>query len=84
MLCFDKIVRVPSCGGFPVCKFHVPAESTVIFPSKPSLAIKSLMIASAIGERQIFPKHTNNIFFILNPPIISTPIIKVLFPSDNY
>ena len=46
-------------GGFPWCCEIVPAESQLILPSSPSSLISLRNVASAAGERQMFPQQTN-------------------------
>ena len=48
-------------GGFPWWVEIVPAESMVILSLKPSFSTIILKVASAAGDRQIFPQQTNKI-----------------------
>src|SRR5699024_1481126 len=65
----SNFLRVPSCGGLPVCQRAVPAEPTSILSDSPASRTLCLKIASAIGERQIFPKQTNKTRIICIPPL---------------
>ncbi len=42
------------------CQLPMPAESTVILSASPAFSTMCRNTASAIGERQILPRHTNN------------------------
>src|SRR5438874_4318725 len=45
-------------GGLPTCQLPVPAESISTSPSMPASRSSERMTPSAVGERQILPRHT--------------------------
>src|SRR5690606_13030744 len=46
------------CGGSPTCQSLVPAESTSMSPARPAASTRARNTASAVGERQMLPRHT--------------------------
>jgi hypothetical protein len=68
MMDFDSVsLRVGNCsvlgsGESPIWYAAVPHESASIFDIRPISDILVLKIASANGERQILPRHTNRTF----------------------
>jgi hypothetical protein len=62
------MASVPLWGADPMCQELVAAESTFIWSDKFSFFTKSRNKASAIGERQMFPKQTNKTLIISISP----------------
>src|SRR5699024_12798716 len=50
-----------SSGALPTCQSPVPAESMKIRCERPAASTCARMTASAVGERQIFPRQTKQI-----------------------
>ncbi len=70
----DAVVRGrphgPRSGDLPTFQFPVPAESISMTSAKPASCTFLRNIHSAIGERQMLPRHTNRTFFFtINPPL---------------
>src|ERR1700722_4882299 len=51
-----------SSGKLPTCQAPVPAESISISSRSPAWKTRSRMTPSAVGERQMLPRQTNNRF----------------------
>ena len=48
-------------GGSPTCQPPVPAESISMSASMPASRTSARIAPSAVGERQMLPRHTNRI-----------------------
>ena len=55
-----------------MCHEPVPAESFSISPSRPSRSTSERITPSAVGERQMLPRHTNNSRTSYSSPSSST------------
>src|SRR5437762_2444356 len=58
-------------GPSPTCHAPVPAESTWISVLSPASLTMSRKIPSAAGERQMFPRQTNNTFFFIGSSLLA-------------
>ena len=51
-------------GGLPTCHAPVPADSSSMLSCRPLRSTSARITPSAVGERQMLPKHTNSTRFV--------------------